>query len=94
MAVKEIEEMITIGSRYRIVSSMGEEKPLLSMGEFRGYAAFANETALVLKLDGSNQQEAGRIRFLPYHAIVAIDVLELAPKKVTEEKDDNRVYYR
>jgi len=94
MAVKEIEEMITIGSRYRIMSSIGDDKPLVSMGEFRGYAAFANETALVLKLDGSNGQEAGRIRFLPYHAIIAIDVLELAPKKVQEEKEDNRVYYR
>jgi hypothetical protein len=94
MAVKEIEEMITIGSRYRIVSTGGDDKPLVSMGEFRGYAAFSNETALVLRLDGSNGQEVGRIRFLPYHAIVAIDVLELAPKKVQEEKDDNRVYYR
>jgi hypothetical protein len=94
MAVKEIEEMITIGSRYRIVSTGGDDKPIISMGEFRGYAAFANETALVLRLDGSNGQEAGRIRFLPYHAIIVIDVLELAPKKIQEEKDDNRVYYR
>ena len=60
MAVKEIEEMITIGSRYRIMSTIGDDKPLVSMGEFRGYAAFANETALVLRLDGSNGQEAGR----------------------------------
>ncbi len=94
MAMKEIEELITIGSRYRILSSCNDGKPLISCGEFRGYAAFANETALVLKLDDSEGQDEGRIRFLPYHAIVAIDVLELAPKKEQERKDDSRVYYR
>ncbi|MBI0584511.1 MAG: hypothetical protein ISF22_09840 [Methanomassiliicoccus sp.] len=94
MALKEIEELITIGSKYSIVSTGNEDRPLVSTGEFRGYAAFANETALVLKLDGDGGQEEGRIRFIPYHAILAIDVIELAPKKVQEQKDDNRVYYR
>jgi hypothetical protein len=94
MAMKEIEELITIGSKYQITSAYSEDKPMVSVGEFRGYAAFSNETALVLKLDGSDGQEKDRIRFIPYHAILAIDVLELAPKKVQEQKDDNRVYYR
>jgi hypothetical protein len=93
MAMNEIEELITIGSRYRIVSNGGEEA-LISVGEFRGYAAFANETALVLRLDGSNGQEDRPIRFRPYHAIVAIDVIELAPRATVEKKDDSRVYYR
>jgi hypothetical protein len=93
MAMKEIEELITIGSRYRIVSGGGDET-LISVGEFRGYAAFANETALVLRLDGSDGQEDGRIRFLPYHAIVAIDVIDLAPMATVEKKDESRVYYR
>jgi len=92
--MKEIEELITIGSRYRIASIYTKDRPMMSIGEFRGYAAFSNETALVLKLDGSEGQEEGQIRFLPYHAIVSIDVLELAPKKKQEQKDDNRVYYR
>lgn len=92
--MKEIEELITIGSRYRITSIYAKDRPMISTGEFRGYAAFSNETALVLKLDGAEGQEEGQIRFLPYHAIVAIDVLELAPKKKQEQKDDNRVYYR
>lgn len=94
MAMNEIEELITIGSKYRILSASNGDQTLVSVGEFRGYAAFSNETALVLRLDDSEGQEGGRIRFLPYHAIVAIDVLELAPKKVQEQKDDNRVYYR
>jgi hypothetical protein len=92
--MNEIEELITIGSKYRIVSASNGDQTLVSVGEFRGYAAFSNETALVLRLDGAEGQEGGRIRFLPYHAIVAIDVLELAPKKEQEQKDDNRVYYR
>ncbi len=94
MAMKEIEQLITIGSKYRIVSTGNKDEPLISMGEFRGYAAFANETALVLKLDATDGQEEGRIRFLPYHAILCIDVLELASKEVKEKKEDNQVSYR
>lgn len=93
MAVKDIEQMITIGSKYKIISTGAKDEPLISAGEFRGYAAFANETALVLRLDASDGQEEGRIRFLPYHAVLCIDVLEMASKEVKEKKEENQVYY-
>jgi hypothetical protein len=76
------------------MSMGGNEEPLLSSGEFRGYAAFSTETALVLKLDDSHGPDAGHVRFIPYHAILVIDVLELAPRQPQEQKEDNRVYYR
>jgi len=91
--MKEIEQMITIGSRYRIISTGTNDEPMTSTGEFRGYAAFANETVLVLKLDATEGQEEGRIRFLPYHAVLCIDVLEMASKEVKEKKEENQVYY-
>ena len=69
MAMNEIEELITIGSKYRIMSASNGDHTLVSVGEFRGYAAFSNETALVLRLDDSEGQEGGRIRFLPYHVL-------------------------
>ncbi len=94
MAMREIEEMIVLGSKYRIMSARTEDEPLVSTGEFRGYAAFANETALVLKLDDSNDQEEGCVRFIPYHAIQCIDVMELGSRDGQERKDDSRVYYR
>ena len=94
MAMKEIEQLITIGSKYRIISTGTKDETLISTGEFRGYAAFANETALVLRLDATDGQEGGRIRFLPYHAILCIDVLEMASKEVKEKKEDNQVSYR
>ncbi|NLT38228.1 MAG: hypothetical protein GXX95_08745 [Methanomassiliicoccus sp.] len=94
MAVKDNEQLITIGSKYRIMSIGGKDDTMTSTGEFRGYAAFANETALVLKLDASDGQEEGRIRFLPYRAVMCIDVLEMASKEVKEKKEDNQVYYR
>jgi len=94
MPVREIEEMITIGSKYRITSEGGDDEPMISTGEFRGYAAFADETALVLRLDSLHGADEGHIRFIPYHSILVIDVLELAPKKVEETKDESRVYYR
>jgi hypothetical protein len=94
MAVREKEDLVIIGSHYMVRSQGAEDETLLSTGEFRGFAAFASETALVLKLDGSNGQEEGRIRFLPYHAILSIDVLKMASGQVQDRKEDNQVYYR
>lgn len=93
MTVKEIEQFIVIGSKYRILSKGGDDKPLISTGEFRGYAAFANETALCLKLDPSDGKE-GRMRFIPYHAILAIDVVTMATPEAKRESEEARVYYR
>lgn len=95
MTFKDIKQFITIGSKYRIMSEGGNAKPLVSTGEFRGYAAFSDETALCLILDESHGEEAGNMRFIPYHAILVIDVLTLAPQEEKKkESEDSRVYYR
>lgn len=96
MAVKgkEKEESVTIGSHYKIRSVGTDNEPFISTGEFRGYAAFASETALILRLDGSHGQEEGRIRFLPFRTILSIDVLKMAAEQEQERKEDNQVYYR
>jgi len=93
MTAKDNEQLVTIGSKYRVLSTAGESQ-ITSVGEFRGYAALSDESALALKLDESHGQDAGSVRFIPFRAIAMIDVLVLAPKEAVEKKDDNRVYYR
>jgi hypothetical protein len=92
---KEIEHMLTVGSTYRIISDGGEKEPVRSTGEFLGYAAFATETALVLKLDETHGKDKGVTRIIPYHAILALDVLKAAQREEEKREElEERVYYR
>jgi acyl-CoA synthetase (NDP forming) len=78
------------------LSKGGDDKPLVSSGEFRGYGVFGNETAISIKLDHSHGDEEGHMRFVPFHAVLVIDVLNLAPadEKKKQESEESRVYYR
>jgi len=93
MTSKDTEQFVIKGSKYRIVSKNGDNTPLISTGEFRGYAVFAGENALCLKMDSTDGKE-GRLRFIPYHAVLAIDVISMAPPTEKEEKKESQVYYR
>ena len=91
---KEIEHMLTVGSIYRIISDSGHAEPIKSKGEFIGYAAFVNETGLVMKLDDSHGEDKGITRIIPYHAILLVDVIQMAKEEEKKEQAEERVYYR
>lgn len=92
MKTNEDEQFVIKGSKYRVVSKNGDGAPIVSVGEFRGYAAFASELAIVLKLDTSDGSE-GRLRFIPYHAILTIDVIHMASQQAKEKSKECQVYY-
>ena len=77
---------LTKGSRYRIESMETREKPLLTHGTFRGYAAIGPDDAIIVQLDESHKEMEGRIRLIPCHMIIAIDVVEA----VEEEKKPDK----
>lgn len=76
------------GSKYRIVSLETREKPLVTHGTFKGYAAIGHDEGICIELDESHKESAGRIRILPTHMIIAIDVVETAEKKEEATKPD------
>lgn len=82
---------LTKGSRYRISSLETRDKPLITRGVFRGYAAVGPDDAVCIELDPSHQELAGRIRIIPCHTILSIDVVEAAPE--TEEKEEPGTMY-
>jgi hypothetical protein len=92
MKANENEQFVIKGSKYRVASKNGDGAPIISTGEFRGYAAFSSELALVLKMDATDGSE-GQLRFIPYHAILTIDVIEMASQQAKEEKRECQVYY-
>jgi hypothetical protein len=77
---------LTKGSRYRIESMETREKPLLTHGVFKGYATIGPDDAIVMELDESHKDMAGRIRLIPCHMIIAIDVVQAVEEEKKPEK--------
>jgi hypothetical protein len=77
---------LTKGSRYRIESMETREKPLLTHGVFKGYATIGPDDAIVMELDESHKDMAGRIRLIPCHMIIAIDVIQAVEEEKKPEK--------
>ena len=78
--------VLTKGSRYRITSMETRDKPLITHGSFRGYAAIGPDDGIWVELDASHAEIAGKIRIIPCHMIIAIDVVEQAEEKKEKEK--------
>lgn len=87
--------VLTPGSLYRVRSLESRDKPLETIGVFKGYAAVAHDTAIVMEVEltmGENKERF--LRLIPAHMVVSIDVLK-AEKEEDEqkEKDSNAVYF-
>lgn len=80
--------MLVRGSKYRIVSLETREKPLVTHGTFKGYAAIGHDEGICIELDESHKESAGRMRILPTHMIIAIDVIESAKKEDAATEPD------
>jgi len=78
--------MLTKGSRYRITSMETRDKPLITHGVFRGYAAIGPDDGICMELDSSHGEMSGKVRILPSHMIISIDVVEQAEERKQKEK--------
>ena len=82
MKKPEIQELVA-GSIYRITSLGSREEPMITTGKFLGYAGLGNADAICIELDKSHKKLAGKVRMIPSHMILALDVLK-------EEKDKDK----
>jgi hypothetical protein len=77
---------LTEGSVYKITSLGARETLLETEGTFKGFITIGvDETGLLMKLNTSHGDIAGKIRIIPLHVILLIDVLDA---KEDEKKDD------
>lgn len=83
------------GSRYKILSIGGRDSSLETEGIFKGYATIAIEEAgLVIEIQPSQQGAEEKLRIVPLHAILAIDVLDVKQhERKVEEKEPSGHYY-
>ncbi len=85
--------VLTPGSLYKVKSLESRDKPMETVGIFKGYAALAHDTAVVMELNGSHGEEKGRLRLIPSHMVISIDVLKAEKEKEEKEAESNAVYF-
>ncbi len=85
--------ILTPGSQYRIKSLEARDKPMETTGLFKGYAAVAHDTALVMELGKEHGEDKGKMRLILSHMIICIDVLKAEKEKEEKETESTSVYF-
>lgn len=79
---------LTEGSVYKITTLGSRDKLLETEGTFKGFINIGvDETGLLMELNKNHGALSGKIRIVPLHVILLIDVLDA---KTNEKKDDAR----
>lgn len=91
---KKEEFKLTEESHYRIISIGGRDSTLETEGIFKGYAnLFIDEGGLIMKLGDTHGDMQGKIRLIPLHAILSIDVLDAKEDEKKDDMKDSNHYY-
>ena len=79
---------LTEGSVYKITSLGGHDKFLETEGIFKGFINIGvDETGLLMELNKNHGEMNGKIRIVPLHVILLIDILDA---KTNAKKDDSK----
>ncbi|MEE9236850.1 MAG: hypothetical protein V3U52_03595 [Thermoplasmata archaeon] len=84
--------VVTKGSRYRLTSAESREKPMETIGTFKGFTTIGTDDALVMELDESHGDLSGKIRLIPLHMILSIDVIEAADEEEEDTGEPEKMY--
>jgi hypothetical protein len=86
MPPNDPEITLTKGSRYRIESLESRDKTVVTHGEFLGFTMMGNIDGIAMRLDKSHAELAGKVRIIPSHMIVSLDVVEAKKEEPEKEK--------
>ena len=93
MAEKDKEAIVlSVGSRYRIKSLEARDKPLVTSGIFLGYTAIGHDEGMCIELDSMHEDKVGKVRVIPTHAIVSIDIIEAVGKEEKKLADAGTMF--
>ena len=84
---------LTEGSQYRVKSLEARDKPMETIGIFKGYAAVAHDTAIVMELEKPLGDGKAMLRLIPSHMIISIDILRAKEEKKDKEQDGEAAYF-
>ena len=79
---------LTEDSVYKVTSLGARDAVLETEGTFKGFISIGvDETGLLMELSESHGDMAGKIRIVPLHVILLIDILE---SKENQKKDEEK----
>jgi hypothetical protein len=81
---------LTLGSKYLVRSLASREAVLETRGTFRGFVSVGSIDGLALEV--SDGELAGKLRVIPSHMVLSIDILEEA-KTEDEKPEDLSMHY-
>jgi hypothetical protein len=87
---KEERVDLTLGSKYKIRSLASREAVLETSGTFRGVVSVGTIDGLAMEVADGDMK--GKVRVIPTHMVLAIDILEAA-KKEEEAVEDSDMHY-
>lgn len=81
---------LTRGSIYRIYSLGSRDRMMETAGIFEGYITIGiEEVGLLIRISKDETDMKGKIRIVPLHAVLAIDILQAKPNDT--KKDDSEI---
>ena len=87
------EPTLTKGSKWKVVSSGGDGKPIVSVGVFKGYIPFGHDSAIGIELDSSHGEDSGRIRVIPCIAVLSLDLISISQEEKEKGMEERGVYF-
>jgi len=84
---------LTLGSKYYVRSLASREAVLDTKGTFRGFTSVGSIDGLAMELDETHKELKGKLRVIPSHMIISIDILEAAKKDEDKTVDDMSMHY-
>ena len=83
---------LTLGSKYHVRSLASREAIQETRGTFRGFTSVGSIDGLAMEMDESHKELKGKMRVIPSHMVLSIDILEAA-KKDEDAPDEMSMHY-
>jgi hypothetical protein len=93
MAPADPEITLTKGSKYRVESLESRDKTVVTHGEFLGFTMMGNIDGIAMRMDKSHAEMAGKVRIIPSHMIVSLDVIEAKKEEPEKEKKSSDPHF-
>ncbi len=84
---------LTMGSKYIVKSLMSKAQCLETEGIFKGYSVIASDDGMCIELSEKHGDLAGKIRVIPTHMLVSIDIVEPKKEKKNRKSEESAAYY-
>ncbi|MCK4718551.1 MAG: hypothetical protein KAT70_07765 [Thermoplasmata archaeon] len=80
-------------SLYRLTSLGTREKSLITSGMFLGFTSIGSDEGICIRMDSSHKELENKVRVIPTHMLLAIDLLEQKAGEDGEGVEEERTAY-